>query len=314
MKFDASVLNNTEKIIFALRALYMNSGYSRYTMSRFEEYDLYSRNKEFLVSDGVITFTDTNGMLMALKPDVTLSIIRNCSDEKDCLRKLCYNESVYRISKKTGSFKEIMQTGLECMGKIDTSCLTEVISLAGASLAMLSDAFILEVSDMDIVLAFLDEMTDSDEVKRSIIKCAGERNIHEITEICMREKIPEDRCSAFKELLSVSGRAGSALSGLEKLCQNDKLRARLDLIKSIISGVKDPEIRSKIEIDFSLIGDVSYYNGIVFRGFIDGIPDRVLSGGQYDRLMEKMGKKSNAVGFAVYLDELERIKLPDDVC
>ena len=98
MKFDASVLNNTEKIIFALRALYMNSGYSRYTMSRFEEYDLYSRNKEFLVSDGVITFTDTNGMLMALKPDVTLSIIRNCSDEKDCLRKLCYNESVYRIS------------------------------------------------------------------------------------------------------------------------------------------------------------------------------------------------------------------------
>ena len=49
MKFDASVLNNTEKIIFALRALYMKSGYSRYTMSRFEEYDLYSRNKQILV-------------------------------------------------------------------------------------------------------------------------------------------------------------------------------------------------------------------------------------------------------------------------
>ena len=185
MKFDASVLNNTEKIIFALRALYMKSGYSRYTMSRFEEYDLYSRNKEFLVSDGVITFTDTNGMLMALKPDVTLSIIRNCIDEEEHLRKLCYNESVYRISKRTGSFKEIMQTGLECMGKINASCLTEVISLAGASLGMLSDSFILEVSDMDILLAFLDEMTDSDEVKRSIIKCAGERNIHEITEICI---------------------------------------------------------------------------------------------------------------------------------
>ena len=59
---------------------------------------------------------------------------------------------------------------------------------------------------------------------------------------------------------------------------------------------------------------MSYYNGIVFRGFSYGIPDRVLSGGQYDRLMEKMGKKSNAVGFAIYLDELERIKLPDDVC
>ena len=311
MKFDASVLNNTEKIIFALRALYMKSGYSRYTMSRFEEYDLYSRNKEFLVSDGVITFTDTNGMLMALKPDVTLSIIRNCIDEEEHLRKLCYNESVYRISKRTGSFKEIMQTGLECMGKINASCLTEVISLAGASLGMLSDSFILEVSDMDILLAFLDEMTDSDEVKRSIIKCAGERNIHEITEICIRERIPENKCRAFKDLLAVSGKADKVLPQLEELCRGDRLRTRFDLIRSIIGGLKDPEIRSRIEIDFSLIGDVSYYNGIVFRGFIDGIPDRVLSGGQYDRLMEKMGKKSNAVGFAVYLDELERIELPD---
>ena len=38
-------------------------------MSKFEEYDFYAVNKDFLVSDSVITFTDTNGKLMALKPD-----------------------------------------------------------------------------------------------------------------------------------------------------------------------------------------------------------------------------------------------------
>ena len=311
MGFDASVLNNTEKIIFALRALYMARGYSRYTMSRFEEYDLYSRNKEFLVSDGVITFTDTNGMLMALKPDVTLSIIRNCKDEKDGLRKLCYNESVYRISKKTGSFKEIMQTGLECIGKIDAGCLTEVISLAAASLAELSGTFILEMADMDITLAFLEEMTQSDEIKRRIIKCAQERNFHELTEICAQENIPAEKCRALKDLLSVSGRAENVLPELKEICKGKQLAAQLDTISDIIGGM-EKELRARIELDFSLIGDVSYYNGIVFRGFIDGVPDRVLSGGQYDRLMEKMGKKSKAVGFAVYLDELERIELPDE--
>ncbi len=313
MKFDVSVLNNTEKIMLALRALYMNSGYHRYTMSRFEEYDLYSRNKEFLVSDGVITFTDTNGMLMALKPDVTLSIIRNCKDENDTLRKLCYNESVYRISKKTGSFKEIMQTGLECMGKVDTDCLTEVISLAGESLGLLSDSFILAMSDLDIVLAFLDDMTADDELKRRIIKCAGEKNIHEISEICARNNIPDDRFGAFRDLLTISGKAETVMPELEKICSGDRLRSRLELITEIINGLKNNAIRSRIELDFSLIGDVSYYNGIVFRGFIDGIPARVLSGGQYDRLMEKMGKSSNAVGFAVYLDELERIELPEEM-
>ena len=313
MKFDASVLNNTERIIFSLRALYMASGYSRYTMSRFEEYDLYSRNKDFLVSDNVITFTDTNGMLMALKPDVTLSIIRNSRDEAGGLRKLCYNESVFRISKKTGSFKEIMQTGLECIGKIDTGCLTEVISLAGESLGMLSDSNVLEISDMDIVLAVLDSMTDSEDVKRRIIKCAGDRNLHELLEVCRRENIPEEKSQALKDLLSSYGRADLVLPRLESLCKGELLKDRLERMKEIISGIKDPAIRSRIEIDFSLIGDVSYYNGLVFRGFIDGIPDRVLSGGQYDRLMEKMGKRSNAVGFAVYLDELERIDLPEEM-
>ena len=48
-----------ETILYSLRALYDTYGYTRYKMSKFEEYDLYSRNKDFLISDGVITFTDT---------------------------------------------------------------------------------------------------------------------------------------------------------------------------------------------------------------------------------------------------------------
>ena len=51
---------------------------------------------------------------------------------------------------------------------------------------------------------------------------------------------------------------------------------------------------------------MNYYNGIIFQGFINGIPTAVLRGGQYDRLMAKMGRAGGgAVGFAVYLDELE---------
>ena len=73
-------LNFNEKVIFALRKLYDRYGYARYKMGKFEEYDLYARNKDFLISDSVITFTDINGKLMALKPDVTLSIVKNSKD------------------------------------------------------------------------------------------------------------------------------------------------------------------------------------------------------------------------------------------
>ena len=52
---------------------------------------------------------------------------------------------------------------------------------------------------------------------------------------------------------------------------------------------------------------MNYYNGIVFKGFVQGVPVGVLSGGRYDRLMERVNKKAGAIGFAVYLDEVDRI-------
>ena len=76
----ASLLKNDERVILRLRSLYDRFGYDRYKMSKFEEYDLYVRNKSFLLSDHIITFTDTSGKLMALKPDVTLSIVKNTKD------------------------------------------------------------------------------------------------------------------------------------------------------------------------------------------------------------------------------------------
>ena len=97
MKNSDLFLSFNEKVVFALRSLYSSRGYSQYKMSKFEEYDLYAANKDFLISDSVITFTDIGGKLMALKPDVTLSIIKNIKDDPDTLNKVFYNENVYRI-------------------------------------------------------------------------------------------------------------------------------------------------------------------------------------------------------------------------
>jgi ATP phosphoribosyltransferase regulatory subunit len=65
-----------------------------------------------------------------------------------------------------------------------------------------------------------------------------------------------------------------------------------------------------IRLDFSVVNDPAYYNGLIFQGYVGGIPERVIAGGQYDLLMRKMGRSSRAVGFAVYLDTLERLEEP----
>ena len=52
---------------------------------------------------------------------------------------------------------------------------------------------------------------------------------------------------------------------------------------------------------------MSYYDGIVFSGFLSGICEAVLSGGQYGKILASMGKSGDAVGFALYLDLLSEL-------
>ena len=92
------VLSPQERLVLGLRGLYESCGYTRFPMRRFEEYALYSENKSFLPSESVLSFTNANGRLMALKPDVTLSIVKRARAERGQVEKLYYHESVYRVS------------------------------------------------------------------------------------------------------------------------------------------------------------------------------------------------------------------------
>ncbi|MBQ6454653.1 MAG: ATP phosphoribosyltransferase regulatory subunit [Eggerthellaceae bacterium] len=78
----------------------------------------------------------------------------------------------------------------------------------------------------------------------------------------------------------------------------------MSIIKAIIDAFDAEGILETLRFDFSLMNDTSYYNGIVFQGYVLGVPTEVLSGGQYDKLMRKLGKSGNAVGFAVSVDAL----------
>ena len=85
MNLDETILKPEECASLSLRTLYAQHGYRPYRTSRFEDYELYSKNKDFLISQNVVTFTDTNGRLKALKPDVTLSIIRDTRNSPEQL-------------------------------------------------------------------------------------------------------------------------------------------------------------------------------------------------------------------------------------
>lgn len=299
-------LNNNEKVIFNLRSLYNKQGYKQYKMSKFEEYDLYVRNKDFLISDSVITFTDTNGKLMALKPDVTLSIIKNSKDEPDTIKKVYYDENVYRISKGTNSFKEITQIGLECIGNIDNYNICEVISLAANSLKSISDYCVLDVSHLGIMTALIEALNIPLTATSDVFKYISEKNPHELLKLCSELGVSLGNAKLFIDVATTSGTPKVVLPQLKIMLNSIIDTSIIDEFFDILSNVDD-EVKDIINIDFSVVSDTHYYNNIVFKGFIEGIPASVLSGGQYDKLMKKMKRKSGAIGFAVYLDMLESL-------
>lgn len=301
---DERLLKSDERAIYNLRSLYRSYGYSPFKMSKFEEYDLYVRNKDFLVSDRVITFNDTNGKLMALKPDVTLSIIKSSDDAPDEKKKVFYNENVYRISKKTHRYKEIMQAGLECIGSLGLYDFYEVISLAAETLAQISDSFVLNVSHLGFLQEILNEICDKHSFSENAIKLIEEKNTHDLLKLCKEYNIEKSKSETLVSLVRTSGERRSVLAALDSICGADKTAE----LKAVSDMLDSSPFSEKILFDFSVVNNINYYSGFVFKGFVNGICDGVLAGGQYDKMMKKMGRSSGAIGFALYLDLLEQLE------
>lgn len=304
MKVEKSILKREEQAVFKLRGLYQHYGYLPYKMSRFEEYDLYVRNKDFLVSDKIITFADRNGKLLALKPDVTLSIIKNAQDAPGAVQKLYYSESVYRSDSASHSIKEIMQAGLECVGDLGDYEIAEVVLLAAKSMALLDKAFVLDLSHMGLVEAVLNSCAVAPDNRDAVMRCLRQKNAHELTALC--PGITPQAEEKLHLLVSPGGHPRQMVAQLQAVLTTQEEFAALRELQRLCSVLQQGGFEESIRIDFSVGNDMKYYSGVVFKGYLEGLPSSILSGGQYDKLLQKMNRKSRAIGFALYLSMLER--------
>lgn len=297
-----SVLNPQEQLILKLRGIYERNGYSKYRMSRFEEYRLYMENKNFLLSESVISFTDLDGRLLALKPDVTLSIVRqaNISEEQ----RVYYIENVFRPDKAHRNYREIEQMGLERIGKIDTFAIIETASLAAQTLYAVSNDSLLEIGHMGFISGLFKALKIPVELIEKLFKLISEKNVHSISSLCKVYNLSDDVIKKLCAVPSLCGKFEDVINKAKSLCISSEMTTAIEQLSSL-KVLENREKLSRVRLDLSLIGDDDYYNGVIFAGYVNGLPSAVLSGGRYDKVMEKFSKKCGAVGFALYLNELE---------
>ena len=308
MEFDFSILKPQERASLRLRALYEQAGYRKFHMGRFEEYGLYQENRRFLTSDQVITFTDLDGRLLALKPDVTLSIAKNAQPAPGQCEKYYYIENVYRPSLESHTYKEINQMGLECIGAVDEATTAQVLGLARQSLEALEAPAVLELSHMGFVTGLLDALTVPDAYRARLVELLCAKNEHELRKAALHAGLDAAGADALCGLLTLHGPFGATLTAAKATAASPAQKAALAELQALQNALG--EAGRGLQLDLSMADEAEYYNGIVFTGYVAGVPRAVLKGGQYDYLMQRFTPGAKAIGFAMYLDELERLAAP----
>lgn len=293
----------TEKkdLKWELEALYASYGYEKYRMAGFEEYALYLENKSFLTSDKMITFNDLDGRLMALKPDVTLSIVKNALPASG-VGKYYYTESVFRPNRASDGFKELTQTGLEAIGDIDAVTVTEAVELALKSLEHAGGEYVLVLSDVRFTEGLVHAVGKGAELKEELRDVIAKKRTGEVEKISEKYSLRKGDAKTISEVINLPPEPLKALDKASKYAFGKEANIAIDELRALVCAFSGTRYAKKIQIDFSITGNTNYYNGILFSGYIEGIAGGVLKGGRYDKLVGEEGK--GAVGFALYTDEI----------
>ena len=306
MELNLDFLRPQERLSLQLRQLYEGAGFRHYHMSRFEEYGLYQQNRRFLSDEQVLSFTDLDGRLMALKPDVTLSIAKNAQVEQGSCGRFYYLENVYRPSQESHTFQEISQMGLECIGCLEEGTAAQVVSLAVSSLALTERDFVLELSHMGFVSGLMDAVGAPEGVRPQLLRCSRDKNRHELRRCAAQAGLSPQGTEALCRLWALNGPWETVIDAAEPLALNAAMGSALAELRTLCAALESQGQTENLKLDLSLVNDMEYYNGLVFQGYLAGSPRAVLRGGQYDPLAEQFRPGARAIGYGLYLSELDR--------
>ncbi|MBP3816219.1 MAG: ATP phosphoribosyltransferase regulatory subunit, partial [Firmicutes bacterium] len=212
-----SILDNmeiVERVDLELRNLYTKYGYSRFKMGKFEEYDLYSGTRDFIPTEDIITVTGQKGKLLALRPDLTLSIVKYFRPEEKSREKLFYSENIYR-AKKDGTYSELRQTGLELLGDLNEEEVSRVVLLAALSLKTICNDFVLDISHMGLLQEIVSSVPQ--EGKEDVLLAISQKNTSAIEKLGQEYSISLEEINTIKAIATLYGNYKDALPRLKKM-------------------------------------------------------------------------------------------------
>ncbi len=276
-------------------------GYMNIEPSIFEKYDEFTSVNSRIDKKTTVKILESNSDILILSPDITSGIINKFMPkwDYDLMLKIFYYGKTY---KHNGSgIKENREMGVEIIGDKSRDIDRGALMTAEKIISSYSANYLFEIGNSKFLKGIMQACSFNKEDYDNILDLLYLKNKQELNDYLSELKYKEPM-STLLNILDLEGSYEEITAKVEGLYLNDMMRTGLQELKIIDAYMKN--IRDKIIYDLSMVSELSYYDGIIFRGYIQGSNTEIIKGGRYDSFTEQFGVKIPAIGFTVELDEL----------
>lgn len=301
--FEEAVLR--KNIENKLRDSFEFRGYHEVITPALEFLDVVTISENGMPVERMYKLVDSKGRLMAMRPDSTMPIARLCAtrlkNEKLPLR-LYYNQPVYSVNPSLrGRSDEILQTGIELIGAKSKKSDIEVLVTAAMVLSNLRiDNFRMELGHIGIFNSLVKNLNVSNETSEIIRQLIENKNYPALNDL-LDEMENRETAESIKLLPRLFG-GGEVFEKAGCQIKDEKVMEILDYLEQLYTSLSELGLSDKITVDLGIVNRADYYTGVVFKGYVEGFGEEVLSGGRYDELLSEFGEGAGAIGFAVNID------------
>jgi len=283
-------------------------GYHDIQTPMFEYFDVFSKEIGTIPSRDLYKFFDKEGNTLALRPDITQSVARAAATlfgEEELPIRLCYTGNTFvNHSSYQGRLREVTQMGAELIGDDSVEADAEMLSMVIESLLAVGvKEFQINVGNVDFFQSLIEDADLDEDAQERVIELINNRNYFGVEEYLDSIMVTRSAKEAFVGLNELTGGV-EVLAAAGNIAPNSAGIMAVRRLERIYHILMMYGVEKYVTFDLSMTGTYGYYTGIIFRGYTYGSGDAIVKGGRYDHLLEKLGKASPSIGFAIVVDEL----------
>ncbi|WFD11155.1 ATP phosphoribosyltransferase regulatory subunit [Tepidibacter hydrothermalis] len=308
IKDEIDYLNKRYKITREIEDMFIDDGCINIEPSIFEDYDNFMSVNKRIKKESMVKVLNGNSNILILRPDITMNIIKNLIPrwEDDLKLKLFYNSTIFR-NKAGLNIKEFRQMGIEYIGESSMKADRDLIGIALKVLKKYNNSFILEIGNSKYVDEILRVIDLEESVEKELKSLIYKKNKIELIDYVGNLNIKKEICELLSNILDFQGNIEEIIKKAEKFYMNDEMKKSIEDLKDLNEFIKEYGYLKNIHFDLSMVAELDYYEGIVFKGYYENSYREIISGGRYDSLTELFGEKVSAIGFSIDIDELIKV-------